>query len=202
MYLSRRLCLLMSLRAFCAGGLLSSAQGFAADVAMRERLKSGPEVGAAVHAFFVRAVTGPLRNRSVCYVCRNGDRPVVMVFFQGVDPNAVKFMKMIDRMTDAGRVNGARSFGVLVTDNSGVVVPTLQTLAFDGKIEMPLTAATTAIAGPSSHSLNPDAATTVVLYRHQKVVASFGYRRGDLVDTEIERIQSEIEAFLEIARPS
>ncbi len=200
MFLFLRPRLMALLRVLLACSALGVASISAAEVAPRERLKSGPRPGEAVHAFFVRAVTGPLKNRSVCYVCRNGDRPVVMVFFQGVDPNAVKFMKMIDRMTDVGRVNGARSFGVLVTDDSGVVVPTLQTLAFDGKIEMPLTSSTTAIAGPSSHSLHPEAATTVVLYRHQKVVASFGYRRGDLVDAEIDRMQAEIEAFLEIAK--
>ena len=180
------------------GWLLLVALGSEAwteDATPRERLKSGPEIGSPVHAFFVRAVTGPLKNRSVCYVCRNGDRPVAMVFFQGVDPNAVKFMKMMDQVTDAGRANGARSFGVLVTDDSGKVVPILQTLAFDGKIEMPLTASTTVIANPSCHNLNTDAATTVVLYRHQKVVASYGYRRGDLVDSEIERMQRDLTAF-------
>jgi len=192
----RRLPLLRVLL-ICVG--LNFASLHASD-APRERLKSGLEAGAAVQAFFVRAVTGPLKNRSVCYVCRNGDRPVVMVFFQGIDPNAVKFMKMIDHITDAGRVNGARCFGVLVTDDSGMVVPTLQTLAFDGQIEMPLTAATTAISGPSAHRLHPDAATTIVLYRQQKVVASFGYRRGDLLDAEIDRMQRELEAFLEIAK--
>lgn len=170
---------------------------FAVDaVSPIKRLASGPEVGSTVHAFYVRAVTGPLRNRSVCYVCRNGDRPVVMVFFQGVDPNAVKFMKMIDRVTDEGRAQGARSFGVLVTDDSGKVVPTLQTLAFDGKIEMPLTSSTTAVASPSCHNLNADATTTIVLYRQQKVVSTFGYRRGSLDDAEIELLQGELEAFL------
>lgn len=200
MFSHHRLRQLPLLRVLLVCAALSFAPLLAAEQTPRERLKSGPEAGATVQAFFVRAVTGPLKNRSVCYVCRNGDRPVVMVFLQGIDPHAVKLMKMIDRMTDAGRVNGARSFGVLVTDDSGVVVPTLQTLAFDGKIEMPLTSATTAISGPSAHRLHPDAATTVVLYRHQKVVASFGYRRGDLLETEIDRMQREIETFLEIGK--
>jgi hypothetical protein len=45
-------------------------------------LESGPKTGSTINQFFVRAVTGPHRNRSVCYVCRYGSRPVVMVLLQ------------------------------------------------------------------------------------------------------------------------
>ena len=159
-------------------------------------LKSGPEVGSTVHAFFVRAVTGPHQSRSVCYVCRYGARPVVMVLLQGVDPNAPKLLKAIDRIVDAGRVEGARSFGVLVTDESARVVPILQTMAFDEKIELPLTAATSAVASSTCHNLHPDATTTVVLYRDQKVVATYGFRRGDLTAATIDELADKMRRFV------
>ena len=159
-------------------------------------LKSGPEVGSTVHAFFVRAVTGPHQSRSVCYVCRYGARPVVMIFLQGVDPNTPKLLKSVDRIVDAGRVEGARSFGVLVTDESARVVPILQTMAFDEKIELPLTAATSAVAGATCHNLHPDATTTVVLYREQKVVATYGFRRGDLSAASIDDLTDKMRRFV------
>ncbi len=161
----------------------------------RMPLESGPAAGATVHQFFVRAVTGPHRNRSICYVCRYGDRPVVMVFLQGVDPNVAKLLKVIDQAADAGRAEGIRSFGVLVSDDSGKVVSTLQTMAFDEKIELPLTAATTAIAGPSCHNLHPDATTTIVLYRNQKVVSTSAFRRGELTDAAIETVEGRLRQF-------
>lgn len=172
------------------GGWLLAADGAGATI------KSGPEVGSTVHAFFVRAVTGPHQSRSVCYVCRYGARPVVMVLLQGVDPNTPKLLKSIDRIVDAGRVAGARSFGVLVTDESARVVPILQTMAFDEKIELPLTAATSAVASSTCHNLHLDATTTVVLYRDQKVVATYGYRRGDLTADSIDELSDKMRQFV------
>ena len=164
-------------------------------------LRSGPKVGSTIHQFFVRAVTGPHRNRSVCYVCRYGSRPVVMVFIQKSDPKIAMLLKAIDVIVDKNRVSGLRSFGVLVTDESSRAVPILQTMAFDERIRMPLTAATTAVAGPSCHNLHKDAATTVVLYRNQQAVQNFAFERGSISDKTIAPLMESLEKLIEPAKP-
>ena len=143
-------------------------------------LESGPKTGSTINQFFVRAVTGPHRNRSVCYVCRYGSRPVVMVLIQKPDPKIATLLKAIDAVVDDNRVSGLRSFGVLVTNESARAVPILQTMAFDERIRMPLTAATTAIAGSSCHNLHKDAATTVILYRNQLAVRNYAFALGTI----------------------
>ena len=87
MNLTARCCSLRALilSAFCAVLTgLTTIEAIAADASLKMPdampLQSGPETGATIHSFFVRAVTGPHRNRSVCYVCRYGTRPVVAVF--------------------------------------------------------------------------------------------------------------------------
>lgn len=158
--------------------------------------ESGPKAGATIHPFFVRAVTGPHRNRSVCYVCRYGARPVVMVIIQKVDPKIGDLLTSIDELIDENRVSGLRGFGVLVTDESSRAVPILQTIAFDEKVHMPLTAATTAIAGASSHNLHRDAATTIVLYRDQKAVETVPLKTGQITPKEVTRIRERITKFM------
>lgn len=160
------------------------------------KLESGPKAGSTIHQFFVRAVTGPHRNRSVCYVCRYGSRPVVMVLIQKSDPKIATLLKAIDTIVDDNRVSGLRSFGVLVTDESAHAVPILQTMAFDERIQMPLTAATTAIAGPSCHNLHEDAATTVVLYRNQQSVRNFAFAKGTISDESIIPLIKHIEQLI------
>lgn len=160
-------------------------------------LKSGPEVGATIHSFFVRAVTGPHRNRSVCYVCRYGPRPVVAVFMQDVDPDLPKLLKAIDAFVDKNRVSGLRSFGVLVTDDSASVVPILQTMAFDERIRMPLTASTTTIAGQESLRLNEKAATTIVLYHKVKAVSTLAFSRGSIDDAAVDRTIKQLKSLIE-----
>ena len=160
-------------------------------------LKSGPENGAKVNSFFVRAVTGSLRNRSICYVCRFGNRPVVMVMLQDVDDNVADLFKTLDKVLDAKRATGLRGFGVLVTDDSSKAVPILQTMSFDERLSIPLTAATTAIAGPSSHNLHADAATTVILYEGQTTVSTLGFRKGELNEAAIKQVLAAIEELLQ-----
>src|SRR4051812_14009141 len=77
-------------------------------------LKSGLQVGEAVPQFYVRAVTGPLKNKSVCYVCRNGDRPVIMLLARKVTPEVTKLLKEVDQLVDSHRADGLRGFGVFV----------------------------------------------------------------------------------------
>lgn len=158
--------------------------------------ESGPKAGTTIHPFFVRAVTGPHRNRSVCYVCRYGARPVVMVLIQKVDPKIGDLLTSIDKVIDENRVRGLRGFGVLVTDESSRAVPILQTIAFDEKVHMPLTAATTAIAGASSHNLHRDAATTIILYRNQKAVEAVPLKTGQITPKEVTRIRERITKFI------
>lgn len=160
-------------------------------------LESGPKTGSTIHQFFVRAVTGPHRNRSVCYVCRYGSRPVVMVLIQKPDPKIATLLKAIDAVVDDNRISGLRSFGVLVTDESARAVPILQTMAFDARIRMPLTAATTAIAGSSCHNLHEDAATTVILYRNQQAVKNYPFTAGAIDERSIKPLMDGIKRLID-----
>ena len=166
----------------------------------RPTLLSGPKIGSTIHQFFVRAVTGPHRNRSVCYVCRYGSRPVVMVLIQKSDPKIATLLKAIDAIVDDNRISGLRSFGVLVTDESARAVPILQTMAFDEKIRMPLTAATTAIAGSSCHNLHEDAATTVILYRDQQAVKNFAFEKGEISKRSIRPLIESVKQLIAPAK--
>jgi len=160
-------------------------------------LKSGPKAGSTINQFFVRAVTGPHRNRSVCYVCRYGSRPVIMVLIQKPDPKIATLLKAIDAIVDDNRVSGLRSFGVLVTNESDRAVPILQTMAFDERIRMPLTAATTAIAGSSCHNLHKDAATTVILYRNQLAVKNYAFAEGTIDERSLKPLLNGVKRLID-----
>ncbi len=188
------------LSAVCLALIGSAAtRSLAADAQMPDvgPLRSGPQAGEQIHSFFVRAVTGPHRNRSVCYVCRYGSRPVAMVFVQKVDPRLPALLKAIDGFVDRNRLSGLRSFGVLVTDDSRSVVPILQTMAFDERIRMPLTASTSTIAGRDAMSLNEKAATTLVLYRDQRAVTTLAFPHGKIDDQAVERTLKALQSLID-----
>src|SRR4029079_15241118 len=91
-------------------------------------LASGPKVGEKVSTFYVRAVTGPLKSKSVCYVRRNGDRPVVMLFIRQITPELKTLLKGIDAEVDRSRASGLRSFGVFLPGDGAELLPQVQTL--------------------------------------------------------------------------
>ena len=62
---------------------------------------SGPQVGAQVGAFTVTKVAGNADDgveagKSLCYRCKMGARPVVMVFARTADANLAKLLKKLE----------------------------------------------------------------------------------------------------------
>jgi hypothetical protein len=159
-------------------------------------LESGPPAGDHVPTFYSRAVTGPLMNKTVCYVCRNGQRPVVAVFMRSMEPNKLKLLlRNIDRVVDRNRVVGLRSFGVLLCDDPFGNVSTVQTFSFDNKIAMPITVATDSVAAPSCQNIHSAAAVTVVLYRRRRVETTFAFRAGEMTTDNVRTVINRIRQF-------
>jgi hypothetical protein len=156
-------------------------------------LQSGLQKGETVPQFYVRAVTGPLKGKSVCYVCRNGDRPVVMVLARRIDPELKKLLKDLDAVVDRHRADGLRCFGVFVGDDGRQLAPQIQTLGFDEQLSLPLTLAVSTGEGPTGQKLHADAAITVVLYRDLTVLANYAYRPGEFHAADRAMILSQTE---------
>jgi hypothetical protein len=143
---------------------------------------AGPAVGKEVPSFFVRAITGPQMNRSVCFVCRNGDRPVVMVVLRRLEAGATVVLKAVDELVDRRRADGLRAFGVMLSDEPSNVSPHLQTVSFDQQLNLPLGVGPEALAERESLCIDPAASVTLVAYRDRKVVWTSAFRSAELRD--------------------
>lgn len=162
-----------------------------AEESIRE-LISGKEVGQRVPQFFVRAVTGPHMNKSICYVCRNGDRPVAMVFLRDVVKGVPELLKKLDVCVDSHRATGLRGFCVLLSENQRAAVSKLQTLAYDHQLALPLTMASQVLESPANHNLHPEAAVTVVLYHEQRIVSTHAFRHDEITENRINAVIEQV----------
>ena len=175
---------------------LKSPLSVAADPAVESKpLTSGPLVGKEVPSFFVRAITGPQMNRSVCFVCRNGDRPVVMILMRRLEPGSAVVLKAVDELIDRRRADGLRAFGVMLSDEPSKVSPHLQTISFDQQLNLPLGVGPEALADRDSLSLDPAASVTFIAYRDRKVVWTSALRSAELRDepTRSARLREVVE---------
>ena len=159
--------------AFPPGG---PAQEASEDQAADAGPVGGFQTGDKVPYFYVRAITGPLSGKSVCYVCRNGDRPVVMVLVRRIIPVLPTLLKQVDEAVDGHRADGLRGFGVFVDKDPRRLLPQVQTLSFNGKLSLPLTIAAAPAEGLGWRGLPDEVAVSVVLYRDQQVLKSFQFR--------------------------
>lgn len=151
--------------------------------------------GQRVQSFYVRAVTGPLRDKSVCYVCRNGDRPVVMILLRELEPELPGLLKSIDGLVDRHRAQGLRAFGVLIGEDPTKQAPRLQTLGFDKRLSLPLAVAGPQVAAAGCQNIPADAVVTVILYRDQKIEDRRSYLSGELSAAACEQLLTKIGKF-------
>lgn len=158
-------------------------------------LDSGRDIGEYVPTFYSRVVTGPLMNRSVCYVCRNGERPVVMVLLRKFDPRCRLLMKNIDRLVEQHRGSGLRSFGVMLSEDPFRSVSGVQTFSFNNRIVMPMTVAPDAVGASSCQNVHDDTAVTVVLYRRRRVEQRFAFREGEMGFDQVREVIEAVRDF-------
>lgn len=145
----------------------------------------GPVVGKEVPSFFVRAITGPQMNRSVCFVCRNGDRPVVMILLRRLENGTAAVLKSLDDVVDRNRADGLRAFGVMLSDEPGQVAPHLQTVSFDEKLNMPLGVGAEALGDRENLAVDAQASVTVIGYSQKKVIWSAALRSAEVRDEAV-----------------
>jgi len=155
------------------------------------------EASAAVPSFYVRAVTGPLAGKSVCYVCRNGDRPVVVVLLRELGPDIAALLKDLDRTVNQHRADGLRCFAVMLTDTPQRDSARLQTLAFDEKIDLPLTLVGEASTQGSPLAISRETAVAVVTYQDRRIVQRFAFKAGTCDETARKSIIAAAEKLVE-----
>lgn len=182
----------MRAKGFVFAALL--AAGLAGQAA--EPLKSGPQPGEKVPGQFRPLnVTGPDAGKEECLYCKNGARPVVMVFAREVTPAVAALIKKLDAATAANVDAGlATAVIVLSADQDGMSA----TLARWAKQEQ-IGHAVLAIfepSGPIKYQLSPDAAVTVLLYAKHTVKANHAFRPGELTDAGVDTVLADVSKIL------
>jgi hypothetical protein len=161
-----------------------------------EELSSGPQVGSAVPGpFHPLNVTGEKAGEKFCLFCCNGQNPVAMIFARENSPQLAKLIKKIDEQTAKNADAKMGSFVVYLNDKEGLEKE-LKDLAKENELQKCVLAIDNP-AGPKAYKVAKDAEVTVVLYTDRTVKANHAFRKGELKDTDIETIVSELPKILD-----
>jgi len=176
---------------------LAVTLGLIVSVASAAGLKSGPEKGEFVGAFHVVKRAGAPNDgvgegAELCYRCKLGSRPVVMVFARSTDKELVALVKEIDSTVKKHKSAKLASFVNLMGKDQAELSANAKKLAQKGRLKevavvVPLDQRDT----EEQFKLDPNAEVTVVLYNKSKVEKTFALRHGKLNEKVIARISAD-----------
>jgi hypothetical protein len=191
-YLAMGLCLCASL---LAGMFVGSSRG--------AELQSGPQPGDILDRFDVTKAAGAENDgvavgQQLCYRCRMGNRPMVMIFAHQTNDALANLVKQLDGVVAKNTDKRMGSFVSLLGDEPNELAASAKRFVDTNKIEhvafvVPIDHAN----GPSSYNLNAEADVTVLIYRHGKVVVNYALPAGGLNDEMAKKIVADTSKILE-----
>ncbi|RLS83969.1 MAG: hypothetical protein DWI04_02385 [Planctomycetota bacterium] len=155
---------------------------------------SGPQVGEMVGAFTVTKVAGNAEDgvtdgKTLCYRCKMGSRPVVMVFARSADEKLAKFVKELEEEIEEHQDAKLTAFvNMIGTDEEALKKAAADFVAKHGITRVAFVVPTQAKDGPENLKIAPDADLTVVCYKEGTVKANHAFSAGSLSDEKIDAI--------------
>lgn len=169
---------------------------FAADSATKEAcLQSGDSIG----AFYVTKVAGADEDgvevgENLCYRCRYGSRPMVMVFTRKTDGQMPKLVKELNAAVKANESEKLQGLVTLIGDDADELKKEGVKFAKSaGADSVPVVVAKDTKMGPSSYKIGESDDVTIVVASDSQVVATHTFE-ADSID--IAAVMKEVKEML------
>jgi hypothetical protein len=159
-------------------------------------LREGDSVG----VFYVTKVAGAADDgvrpgEQLCYRCRYGSSPMVMVFARRTGGRVTELVKRIDKAVFSNRKRRLKGLVTMMGDNSSAVKAAAGKVAAAAKVEhVPVVVAKEFQTGPLNYRLPADADVTIVVAKDSQVVKTHTFT-SEKVD--IAAVMDEVERILE-----
>jgi len=169
----------------CAGTLIAE-----------DAVKSGPPVGERLGAFNVTKIAGAESDgvelgKNLCYRCRNGAKPQVIVFTRSTDPKVVELLRKLDTAVIEHEGEKLTSFVNLLGEDKGELTAKAKEFAATSKTtNLPFVVPNEFENGPDNYGINAKAAVTVVLATDSEVKSTVAV--SDVKDLNVEAVVKEI----------
>ena len=172
-------------------------------LAVAAELKSGVQKGDAINAFDVVKCAGSTEDGvdlgdKLCYRCKYGNRPMVMVFSRKADANLASLVKKLDAAVAKNADDKLAAFVNLLGDNEEALESHAKDLGKKASApNVPIVVPVEYENGPADYGISPDAEVTVILAVKGKVVANRAYGSGQFSKKSIDTILADVPKILE-----
>jgi len=173
-----------------------------ASVAVAAELKSGLEPGKPIGPFDVVKCAGPDDKVKVgdelCYRCKYGQRPMVMVFSRSSDAKVAALVKKLDGAVEANSAKQLAAFVSLLGADREALEAKAKQFSTSAKVaNVPLVVPVEFENGPADYGINPDADVTIIVAKNSKVMANHAFAKGGLDDAGISAVLADVEKLVQ-----
>jgi hypothetical protein len=157
-------------------------------------LTSGPQKGDSVGAFIVTKVAGNpddgvADGKTLCYRCKMGSRPVVMLFARTGDASLAKLVKELEEEIAEHEAQKLTGFvNMIGADAESLKKAAADFVSKNGIKKVAFVVPEDTQNGPSDFKIAPSADLTVVCYKNGTVVANHAFAAGQLNGDKIDAI--------------
>jgi hypothetical protein len=166
---------------------------------------SGPQPGERPLPFTSNMVTGPHRGRQYCYVCELKEEPSILIFARAFDAPTGQLLEEVRDAVRRHREQKLFGWVVFLGERGSQAEADLehQARAF-AQQHRATTVPVAALGdpeGPPGYLIAPEAAVTVVLFRHGAVVANRAFTRQQWTPRAARQALRDLPALLSAQPP-
>ncbi|MBL8828814.1 MAG: hypothetical protein JNM18_17680 [Planctomycetaceae bacterium] len=164
-----------------------------------EDLKSGLQKDSKVGPFYVTKVAGPedgvTVGQNLCYRCKYGAKPQVMVFARTADDRLATLVKKLDETVGKNEEKQLKAFVNIMADSKDAADASAKAFAAKaGSKNVPIVVPNEFANGPDNYGLNPKADLTVLIVSGGTVVGNHAYEKDAYCESCIESIVKDVVA--------
>ncbi|EMI22546.1 putative secreted protein [Rhodopirellula maiorica SM1] len=174
---------------------VSLSNVLAADASRDVGLKQGDPIG----VFYVTKIAGAEDDgvdveQEICYRCRYGSRPMVIVFARQIDGKLTKLVKELDAAVAQNEASHLSGFVTLLGEDAGKLKTLATELAEKTSAKrIPFAVAKESETGPLNYRLSADAPVTIVVASDSQVVSARAYATSEI---DVEAIMADVKSIL------
>ena len=163
-------------------------------------IKSGLKTGELVGPFYVTKSAGAEKDgvsvgQNLCYRCKNGGRPQVMVFTRSSDKKVVEFVTKLDKALAKNKKKQLRAFVNYLGESKSSATKAAKTLCKTAKVKMiPFVVPNEAENGPADYGINAKAEITILLAEGGKVKANHAVKSAK--DLDVSKVIKDLSKIL------
>lgn len=172
-----------------------------ADDAAKKELKSGPQAGDSLGAFYVTKIAGAEDDgieigQNLCYRCKNGSKPQVVVFTRSTNPKVTRLVQKLDNAISDNASSKLCVFVNLLGDDKEELSETAKKFAATTNAKnVPIVVPNEFENGPDDYGINTKAEITITFASDKSVKASLAY--ASVKDLNVASVISDINKIVE-----